>query len=64
MEWPNVIWYLLQKSIIFLELKTATLSVIILVGHPNLDRMLDSRKVIMTVSVACLDGMDPIHLVK
>lgn len=64
MEWSKVIWYLLQKSIILLDLNATALSVMILVGHPNLDRMLDSRKVIITVSVACLDGTASIHLVK
>ena len=64
MEWPKVIWYLLQKSIILLDLKAVALPMMILVGHPNLDRMLDSRKVIITVSVAFLDGMASIHLVK
>ena len=64
MEWPKVIWYLLQKLIILLDLKVAALLVMILVEHPNLDRMLVSRKVIITVSVACLDGITSIHLVK
>lgn len=59
-----MMWYLLQKSIILLDLKVATLSVMSFWGHPNLERILLSRKVIMTVSMACLDGMASIHLVK
>ena len=57
-------WYLLQKSIIFLDLKVVALLVMSFWGHPNLDRILFSRNEIMTVFVACLEGMDSIHLVK
>ncbi len=64
MEWPRVIWYLLQKSIILLDLKVVALSVMSLVGHPNLDRILVSKKVMIIVSVACLEGMATIHFVK
>jgi len=63
-EWPRVMWYLLQKSTIFLDLKAVALSVMSFWGHPNLDRTLFSRKEIMTESVACLEGMASIHLVK
>ena len=64
MESPKVIWYLLQKFIIFLDLKAATLSVMIFSGQPNLDNMLVSKDPIITVSLACLEGMASIHLVK
>ena len=64
MEWPKVMWYLQQKSIILLDLKAAALSVIIFLGQPNLDRILVSRNLIITESVAFLDGMASIHLVK
>ena len=64
MEWPKVIWYLLQKLIILLDLKAAALSVMIFSGHPNLDNMLVSKNPIITVSLACLEGMASIHLVK
>jgi len=33
-------------------------------GHANLDRILFSRKEIVIMSVACLEGMASIHLVK
>ena len=59
-----MIWYLLQKSTIFLDLKAAKLSIMSFWGHPNLDKILFSRKEIMTESVACLEGMASIHLVK
>ena len=59
-----MMWYLLQKSTIFLDLKAAALSVMRFWGHPNLDRILFSRNEIMTVFVACLEGMASIHLVK
>ena len=64
MEWPKVMWYLFQKLIIFLDLKAAALSVMIFVGQPNLDNMLVSRKPMITASVACLEGIASIHLVK
>ena len=64
MEWPKVIWYLLQKFIIFLDLKAAALSVMIFSRQPNLDKMLVSKNPIITISLACLDGMASIHLVK
>ena len=64
MEWPKVIWYLLQKFISFLDLKVAALSVMIFSGQPNLDKMLVSRNPIIIVSLACLEGMASIHLVK
>ena len=64
MEWPRVIWYLLHKSFILFDLKATTLFVMILVEQPNLDRMLASRKPIMIVSVAYLEGMASIHFVK
>ena len=64
MEWPRLMWYLLQKSIIFLDLKAVALSVMSFCGHKNLERMLFLRDEIMTESVACLEGMSPIHLVK
>ena len=64
MEWPKAMWYLLQKFIIFLDLKAATLSVMIFSGQPNLDNMLVSKNLIITVSLACLEGMASIHLVK
>jgi len=64
MEWSKVIWYLLQKLIIFLDLKAATLLVMILLGQTNLDNMLVSKNRIITVSLACLEGMAYIHLVK
>ena len=64
MEWPKVIWYLLQKFIIFLDLKATTLSVMIFSGQRNLDNMLVSKNSIITVSLACLEGMASIHLVK
>jgi len=47
-----------------LDLKAAALSIMSLVGHPNLDRILVSRKVMIIVSVACLEGMASIHFVK
>ena len=64
MDWPRVMWYLLQKSNIFLDLKEAELSVMSFWGHPNLDSILFSRNEMMTKSVACLEGMDSIHLLK
>ena len=64
MEWPRMMWYLLHKSIIFLDLKVATLSVMSFWGHPNIDRTLFSRKQVMIESVACLEGMAFTHLVK
>ena len=64
MEWPKVMSYLLQKLIIFLDLKAATLLVMIFSGQPNLDKMLVSMNPIITVSLACLQGMASIHLVK
>ena len=64
MEWPKVIWYLLQKCIIFLELKATTLSVMIFLGQQNLDNMLVCKNPIITISFACLEGMASIHLVK
>ena len=64
MEWPRVIWYLLQKSIIFLDLKAMTLSVMRFCGHLNLEKMLFSRNGIMTKSVDCLEGMAFVHLIK
>ena len=64
MEWPKVIWYLLQKFIILLDLKATSLSVMIFSGQPNLDNMLVSKNPIITVSLAFLEGMDSIHLVK
>ena len=64
MEFPSVIWYQLQKSTIFLDLKETTLSVMSFCGHPNLEMMLFSRNEIMIESVACLEGMAYIHLVK
>jgi len=63
-EWPGVMQYLLQKYIILLDLKEVALSVMSFWGHPNLDRILLSRKEIMTVYVAYLEGMASIHLVK
>ena len=64
MEWPKVIWYLLQKFINFLDLKAATLSDMIFSGQPNLDKMLVSKNPMITVSLACLEGMASIHFVK
>ena len=64
MEWPKVIWYFLQKFISFLDLKAATLSVIIFSEQRNLDNMLVSSNPLITVSLACLEGMASIHLVK
>lgn len=62
MEWPKVMCYLLQKLIIFLDLKATTLLVMIFVAQPNLDNMLVSRKPMITLSVAYLEGMASIHL--
>ena len=64
MEWPRAIWYLLQKYIILLDLKAIVLSLMSLVGNPNLDRILVSRKVMITISMTCLEGMASIHFVK
>ena len=56
MEWPRLMWYFLQKSIIFLDLKAATLSIMSFFGHPNLDSILFSRNGMMTELVVCLEG--------
>ena len=64
MEWPRVIWYLLQRFIILLDLKATALSIMSLVVHPNLNLILVSRKVMIILSVACLEGMASIHLLK
>lgn len=64
MEWWRVIWYVLHNSTIILDLKVVALSVRSFVGHPNLDRMLVSRKAMITISMACLEGMDSVHFVK
>ena len=64
MEWPRVMWYLLQKSIIFLDMNASTLSLMSFWGHPNLECMLFSKNEIMILSMACLEGMASIHLVK
>lgn len=64
MEWRSVMWYLLQNFVILLDLKVAPLLEMSFWGHPNLDRILFSRNEIMTMFVACLQGMDSIHLVK
>ena len=64
MEWPKVMWYLWQKLIILLDLKASALSVIIFSRQPNLDRILVSRNCMMIESLACLQGMASIHLVK
>ena len=64
MEWPKVMWYLWQKLIILLDLKVVALSVIIFSGQPNLDKMLVSKNCIIIESLAFLQGMASIHLVK
>ena len=47
MEWPKVMWYLEQKSTIFLDLKALALSVIIFLGQMNLSfKQLDNDRVI------------------
>lgn len=48
----------------FLDLKVATLSVMIFLGQTNLERMLVSRNFIMTELVEFLEGATSIHLVK
>ena len=56
---------LVQKSIILLDLEASTtLSIMGLVGHPHLDRIMVSRKVMITVFVACLEGMASINFLK
>ena len=57
-EWPKVIWYLLQKFIIFLDLKAAALAVMIFSGQPNLDKMLVSRNP-MIIGLSNRDGFYP-----
>ena len=47
-----------------LDLKASTLSVLIFLGQPNLERILVSRNFIMTESVAFLEGVVSIYLVK
>ena len=64
MEWPKVMWYLLQNFIILLYLKVAALSFMIFAGQPNPDNMLVCKNFIITVSLACLEGMASIHLEK
>ena len=55
---------LTKKQIIFFDLKEGELSVTILFGNPNLDKILFSKNSIMTTSIALLVGMASIHLVK
>lgn len=48
----------------FLDLKVAELSVIILWGHPNLERILPSMNWVIIEILACLVGIASIHLVR
>ncbi len=64
MEWPKVMWYLWEKVIILLDLKAVALSVIIFSGQPNLDMMLVSKNCMMIESLAYLQWIASIHLVK
>jgi hypothetical protein len=56
--------YLKQNEDNSIELKALALSVVILVGTPNLVIILSSRKSITTLSVADLVGIASTHLVK
>jgi len=47
-----------------LDLKVAALSVMPFLVQPNLDRIFVSRNLIMTESLAFLEGIASIHLVK
>jgi hypothetical protein len=47
-----------------LELNDVALSVMILIGHPNLDKILSSKNWMITTYVAYLVGIASIHLVK
>ena len=64
MEWPKVMWYLWQKLIILLDLKAASLSVIIFFGQPNLDKMLVSKNCMIIESFSYLQGAASIQFVK
>jgi len=55
---------LLQKSIIFFDLNAAALSVMILLGQLKRDKIFDSKKRMIIISMACLVGIASIHLVK
>jgi hypothetical protein len=62
-ECPKVIWYLLQNSISFFDLKDASLLVMIFLGHPKQERILVSNNLIITNSIDCLQGTTSIHFV-
>ena len=63
-EWDRIIPYLKQNEDIYVELKALALSVVILLGTPNLVMILSSKKSITTLSVAFLVGIASTHLVK
>jgi hypothetical protein len=59
-----MILYFWKNFIMAIDLKACALLVIIFQGHPDLDKILSSKKLITTESVAFLVGINSTHLVK
>ena len=64
MECDNIILYSLQNLTNLCEEKACALYVISFLGHPNLDKICDNKKSIITISIPYLVGMASTHLVK